>query len=102
MYVIDLIRRMLFIDLNGYKIFRDRLHYLWVRYKHIGLTYRMLYLVLGVQLVAVVRDFGIGFVRMETMRMLRDEHGDILILTALCMTMLLSFMALAIDVDRKR
>ena len=32
------------------------------------------------------------------MRMLRDEHGDILILTALCMTMLLSFMALAIDV----
>ena len=32
------------------------------------------------------------------MKILREERGNVLVLTVLCMSMLLSFMAMAIDV----
>jgi Putative Flp pilus-assembly TadE/G-like len=44
------------------------------------------------------REDKINCVRLETMRFLRDERGGILALTALSMSILLSFLAFAIDV----
>jgi len=54
--------------------------------------------VFGILLAASIRDIEINRVSMEAMRMLKDERGNILVLTALCMTMLLSFMAFAVDI----